>query len=102
MRKGESNAIPLDGDTSFRERAIEPDKTALLLIDLQKGEYNDHKVTNSPEDEYLWDRIRRSVIPNGLSAILSKQVICTLVGVQPIPRRIRFSSCRAGNAFPRT
>ena len=65
MRKSESNAIPLDGDTSFRERAIEPDKTALLLIDLQNGEYNDHKVTNSPEDKYLWDRIRRSVVPNG-------------------------------------
>jgi len=65
MRKDESDAIPLGGDTSFRERAIEPDKTALLLIDLQKGEYNDHKVSNSPQDEYLWDRIRRLVVPNG-------------------------------------
>ena len=41
MRKSEIDAIPLGGDTSFRERAIEPGKTALLLIDLQKGEYND-------------------------------------------------------------
>lgn len=65
MLKDESDAIPLDGDAGFRERAIEPDKTALLLIDLQKGEYNDHKVLTSPEDEYLWDRIRRLVVPNG-------------------------------------
>ena len=65
MRKDEIDAIPLDGDVSFRERAIEPHKTALLLIDLQKGEYNDHKVSTAPEDEYLWDRIRRLVAPNG-------------------------------------
>src|SRR5215217_7094207 len=40
--------------------------------------------------------------PNGLSARTSKQVICTLVGVQPTPRFRRFSICASGKALPRT
>jgi hypothetical protein len=34
MQRSEINAIPLAGDVSFRERAVEPERTALLVIDL--------------------------------------------------------------------
>ena len=37
MLRSQIEAIPIAGDVTFRERAVEPDKTALLLIDLQKG-----------------------------------------------------------------
>ena len=40
MLRSEIDAIPREGDVAFRQRAVELDKTALLLIDLQKGEYN--------------------------------------------------------------
>jgi hypothetical protein len=40
MQRSEIDAIPLEGAVSFRQRAVEPDRTALLVIDLQKGEYN--------------------------------------------------------------
>ena len=80
MRKSEIDAIPLGGDTSFRERAIEPGKTALLLIDLQKGEYNDHKCAAAPEDEYLWDRIRQLVVPNGQKLLTA----CRKSGVEVV------------------
>ena len=44
---------------------MEPECTALLVVDLQKGEYNRRKCAAEPEDAYLWDRIERVVIPNG-------------------------------------
>lgn len=65
MNREEVDAIPLEGDVAFRERAVEPDKTALLVVDLQKGEYNEDKRRRHPEDAYLFDRIRDTVIPNG-------------------------------------
>lgn len=65
MLRDEINAIPLRGDTSFRQRPVEAEKTALLVIDLQKGEYNAEKCTAEPHDNYLWQRIKRTVIPNG-------------------------------------
>jgi hypothetical protein len=34
MLRSEIDAIPVEGDVAFRQRAVEPDKTALLLIDL--------------------------------------------------------------------
>jgi nicotinamidase-related amidase len=43
MLRSEIDGIPLEGDVGFRQRAVEPDKTALLVIDLQKGEYNAEK-----------------------------------------------------------
>ncbi len=65
MLRSDIDAIPLDGDASFRERPVEPDRTALLVIDLQKGEYNQQKVAAEPDDAYLWNRIATTVIPNG-------------------------------------
>jgi ureidoacrylate peracid hydrolase len=65
MKRSEINALPLQGDVSFRERAVEPGRTALLLIDLQKGEYNDQIVKAEPQHAYFWDRLGKTVIPNG-------------------------------------
>jgi ureidoacrylate peracid hydrolase len=65
MKRSEIDALPLAGDVSFRERAIEPGGTALLLIDLQKGEYNERAVEAEPQHAYFWDRLARTVIPNG-------------------------------------
>ena len=65
MLRSEIDAIPLAGDISFRQRRVEPDRTALLVVDLQKGEYNEQKSAAEPEDAYLWDRIGRVVVPNG-------------------------------------
>ena len=65
MRRSEINALPLAGDVSFRERPIEAGRTALLLIDLQKGEYSDQKILEEPEQAYFWERMSRTVIPNG-------------------------------------
>lgn len=65
MRRREIDALPLIGDVSFRQRAIEPGRSALLLIDLQKGEYSAEKVAAEPENAYFWDRMADTVIPNG-------------------------------------
>jgi len=65
MQRSEIDAIPLRGDPSFRERAVEPERTALLVIDLQKGEYNEDKRAAEPEHRQLFERIERQVIPNG-------------------------------------
>lgn len=65
MRRREIDALPLTGDVSFRERAIEPGRSALLLIDLQKGEYSAQKVAAEPENAYFWDRMADTVVPNG-------------------------------------
>ncbi len=65
MKRSEIDALPLEGDVSFRERQVEPGRTALLLIDLQKGEYNERKIKAEPEHAYFWDRLAGVVIPNG-------------------------------------
>ena len=65
MRRNEIDTIPREGDISFRQRAIEPDRTALLVVDLQKGHYNPARTGADPEHSYLLDRIENSVIPNG-------------------------------------
>jgi ureidoacrylate peracid hydrolase len=65
MLRGEIDAIPITGDVGFRQRAVEPDKTALLVIDLQKGEFNPGKIAAEPGDAYMWARISQTVIPNG-------------------------------------
>ena len=65
MKRNEINALPLAGDVSFRERAAEPGRTALLLIDLQNGEYNEQLVKAEPQNAYFWNRLGKTVIPNG-------------------------------------
>jgi ureidoacrylate peracid hydrolase len=78
MKRSEIDALPLAGDVSFRERAIEPGRTALLLIDLQKGEYNDRIVKAEPQHAYFWDRLARIVIPNGQKLLAA----CRSAGVE--------------------
>ena len=80
MRRSEIDAIPLEGDVSFRQRAIEPERAALLVIDLQKGEYNPEKVRGNPENAYLYERIRDVVIPNGQRLIAA----CRKAGLEVI------------------
>ena len=80
MKRSEIDAIPIAGDVAFRERAIEPDRTALLVVDLQKGEYNEEKCRAEPEHAWLWDRIRDVVIPNGRRLIAA----CRRSGVEVI------------------
>ncbi len=65
MRRSDIEAIPLRGDVSFRQRAVEPDRTALLVVDLQKGEYNERKIADEPDHAYLYERLEHVVIPNG-------------------------------------
>ena len=78
MRRTEIDSIPLEGDVSFRQRAIEPDRAALLVVDLQKGEYNPEKLGREPELRYLLDRIRDVVIPNGQRLI----AVCREAGME--------------------
>ncbi len=80
MQTSEIDAIPRDGDISFRQRAIEPDRAALLVIDLQKGLYNGEQMTSDPEQAYLHDCIRNHVIPNGQRLIAA----CRDAGVEVI------------------
>ena len=80
MKLSEINALPLEGDVSFRERAIELDRTALLLIDLQKCEYNEAKIKAEPQHAYFFDRMKNLVIPNGQKLIAA----CRSVGVEVI------------------
>ena len=80
MQRNEIDAIPLEGDVSFRQRAVEPDRTALLVIDLQKGEYNPDKIAAEPQHAYLFERIRDVVIPNGQKLLAA----CRAAGVEVI------------------
>ena len=80
MQRSEIDAIPLEGDLSFRQRAVEPDRTALLVIDLQKGEYNPDKIAAEPQHAYLFERIREFVIPNGQKLLAA----CRAAGVEVI------------------
>jgi len=80
MRRSEIDAIPVAGDVSFRQRAVEPDRTALLVIDLQKGEYNPEKIAAEPKDAYLFERIRDVVIPNGQKLLDA----CRAAGIEVI------------------
>jgi ureidoacrylate peracid hydrolase len=80
MKLSEINALPLEGDVSFRERAVELDRTALLLIDLQKSEYNEAKIKAEPQHAYFFDRMKNVVIPNGQKLIAA----CRRAGVEVI------------------
>ena len=80
MQRDEIDAIPLEGDVEVRERAVEVDKTAMLVIDLQKGQYNERKASAQPDNAYLWDRIINLVIPNGQRLL----TICRGMGVEVI------------------
>jgi nicotinamidase-related amidase len=64
MERSEIDAIPIGGDVSFRERAVEPATTALLVIDMQNRGFNEQLVRSDPENRYFYDRVAQTVIPN--------------------------------------
>ena len=78
MERSEIDAIPLDGDVSFRQRAVEPGRAALLVVDLQKGEYNAETRAQNPNHRYLHDRLCDVVIPNGQRLIAA----CREAGIE--------------------
>ena len=69
ITKEEVANISQKGDINFREKKIEKVHTALLIIDLQKAEYNKKNILDKPDDRYMWDRIANTVIPNGQELI---------------------------------
>jgi len=69
ISKADIQSIPLKGDVNFREQKIDKNSTALLIIDLQKSEYNSKLIKKNPHDEYMWDRIKNIVLPNGKKII---------------------------------
>ena len=104
MDRSNIDAIPPEGDVSFRERAIEPDKTALLVIDLQKGHYNDDRIGAEPDRAYLYDRIRNVVIPNGQRLIASfrmarVEVIFTVIECLTVDGRDRSLDYKISGLF---
>ncbi len=80
MQRSKIDAIPREGDVSFRQREIEPDRAALLVVDLQKGHYKAARTRADPKDSYLHDRIENSVIPNGQRLIAA----CRAAGAEVI------------------
>lgn len=80
MQRNQIDTIPPEGDISFRQRAIEPDRAALLVVDLQKGLYVASRIATDPERSYLHDRIENSVIPNGQRLIAA----CRAAGTEVI------------------
>ena len=78
MERSEIDAIPLEGDVSFRQRAVEPERAALLVIDLQKGEYDAERRPENPKGQYMYDRVRDVVIPNGQRLIAA----CREAGIE--------------------
>lgn len=104
MKRSEIDALPLAGDVSFRERAIEPGRTALLLIDLQKGEYNQRLVEAEPQHAYFWDRLARTVIPNGQKLLAAcrgagVEVLFTIVECYTLDGRDRSLDYKVSGIF---
>ena len=84
INKKEIESIPLEGNIEFRNKSIEVENSALLIVDVQKGEYTQEYIKNNSHDEYLFNRIKNKVIPNGkklIDACRSKkiEVIYTVV-----------------------
>ena len=69
ISKSEIKNIPLSGNIDFRQKKIEKDHSALLIVDLQKAEYNKKNILDKPNDKYMWERITNIVIPNGQKLI---------------------------------
>ena len=104
MQRSEIDAIPRAGDVSFRERAVEPDRAALLVVDLQKGEYNPDKIAAEPDRAYLFERIRDVVIPNGRKLLAAcraarVEVIYTVVEALTLDGRDRSLDYKVSGIF---
>ena len=59
ISKKDIESIPIKGDIKFREKRINPKNTALLIVDLQKGEYNSNLVKKNVNNKYLYERIKK-------------------------------------------
>jgi nicotinamidase-related amidase len=104
MQRSEIDAIPRAGDVSVRERAVEPDRATLLVVDLQKGEYNPDKVAAEPDRAYLFERIRDVVIPNGRKLLAACraarfEVIYTVVEALTLDGRDRSLDYKVSGIF---
>ena len=71
INKKDIDSIPLKGNVKFRQKSVELENAALLVVDVQKGEYNKEYIKNNPKEQYLFDRIKNKVIPNGIKLINS-------------------------------
>ena len=71
INKKDIESIPLKGNLDFRQKSVEYESTALLVIDVQKGEYNKEYIKNNQKEQYLFERIENKVIPNGIKLINS-------------------------------
>ena len=69
ISKKDIESIPIKGDIKFREKRINPKNTALLIVDLQKGEYNSNLVKKNVNNKYLYERIKKKVITNGIKLL---------------------------------
>ena len=104
MRRNDIDAIPREGDIAFRQRAIEPPRSALLVVDLQKSSYDDGVIASGPEDAYLHARIRDSVIPNGRRLIAAcraarVEVIYTIIECLTLDGRDRSLDYKISGLF---
>jgi ureidoacrylate peracid hydrolase len=104
MKRSEIDALPLKGDISFREREIEQGRTALLIIDLQKGEYNPEKIKAEPEHAYFWERLAKIVIPKGQKLLAacrrsSVEVLFTTVECYTLDGRDRSLDYKVSGIF---
>ena len=73
-------AIPLAGDVSLREQAIDPANSALLLVDLQNGQCGDAARAQHTERAEFFDRVGEVVVPAGRRLIRA----CRVAGVEVI------------------
>ena len=80
MKRAEIDKIPLSGDVAFRERSVEPESAALLVVDMQNGTYNEERVRRHPEHAYFYERIGEVVVPNCSRLITA----CRSAGVEVI------------------
>ncbi len=65
MDKHATATIPLAGDVSLREQAVDPASSALLLVDLQNGQCGTEARAMHPTRAEFFDRVQDVVIPAG-------------------------------------
>ena len=53
INKKDISSIPVEGNLEFRQKSIELENTALLIIDVQKAEYNKGYINKNPQKKYL-------------------------------------------------
>lgn len=104
MDREEINAIPLDGDVTLRQCAVEPRQAALLVVDLQKGQYNEQILPTDVGRAYLFDRIQKVVIPNAKRLVAASrasniEVIYTVIECLTVDGRDRSLDYKVSGIF---